>query len=293
MDETYDLIAGFLLILLALSIPILILCIIANWKLLEKAGEEGWKSLIPYYCHVVYCKCFMGKAELSIIPIATSFLAFVCSKIDLFGIAALMYLASFIFSIFQHIDIAKSFGKSSGFAVGLIFLSPIFLMILAFGGDQYYGPKGVSDYTQDNFYNNGYSPYIGANGYQNNGYNSNYQNNGYQNNGYNSNYQNNGYQNNSYNNNYQNNGYQNNSYNNNYQNSGFQNNSYNNNSQNNEYQNNRFNNQNASYNNPNANTYQNPVNNYAGSSYQNPSNNNGVMDDIDTSKIDVNNSDFK
>jgi len=33
--------------------------------------------------------------------------------------------------------IAKNFGKSTGFGVGLIFLSPIFFAILAFGDAEY------------------------------------------------------------------------------------------------------------------------------------------------------------
>ena len=36
---------------------------------------------------------------------------------------------------------AKVFGKGAGFAIGLIFLNPIFLLILAFGSAQYQGPQ--------------------------------------------------------------------------------------------------------------------------------------------------------
>ena len=35
------------------------------------------------------------------------------------------------------LDLAKAFGKSAGFGVGLIFLPPVFLAMLAFGDAQY------------------------------------------------------------------------------------------------------------------------------------------------------------
>jgi hypothetical protein len=37
-------------------------------------------------------------------------------------------------------DLSKSFGHGVGFTLGLIFLSPIFIPILGFGGSLYVGP---------------------------------------------------------------------------------------------------------------------------------------------------------
>ena len=37
--------------------------------------------------------------------------------------------------------LARAYGKSSGFAVGLFFLGSIFLCILAFGKSEYQGPQ--------------------------------------------------------------------------------------------------------------------------------------------------------
>ena len=45
-----------------------------------------------------------------------------------------------IFAIFTMIKLAKVFGKKGGFACGLIFLSIVFLPILAFGKAEYTGP---------------------------------------------------------------------------------------------------------------------------------------------------------
>ena len=42
--------------------------------------------------------------------------------------------------IFIAMDIATAFGKSALFAIGLVFLGPIFYMILGFGDARYTGP---------------------------------------------------------------------------------------------------------------------------------------------------------
>jgi len=47
--------------------------------------------------------------------------------------------------IIVSIDLAKSFGKGTGFALGLIFLSVIFILILGFGDARYVGPAAAPD----------------------------------------------------------------------------------------------------------------------------------------------------
>lgn len=54
----------------------------------------------------------------------------------------LIPLANIIFYIQLCIRTAKSFGKSGGFGVGLLFLPIIFYPILAFGNSEYIGPNG-------------------------------------------------------------------------------------------------------------------------------------------------------
>ena len=59
----------------------------------------------------------------------------------------LLYLTAFIpvvgtvisvgLTIYLMINLAKAFGKGSGFMVGLILLNTIFMMILAFGESEY------------------------------------------------------------------------------------------------------------------------------------------------------------
>ena len=41
------------------------------------------------------------------------------------------------------IDMAKSFGKGTGFGIGLALLGPVFYAILGFGDAQYQGPAAA------------------------------------------------------------------------------------------------------------------------------------------------------
>ena len=46
-------------------------------------------------------------------------------------------LVTIVLSVFYCVNLAKSFGKGLGFTIGLIFLEPIFVMMIAFGSARY------------------------------------------------------------------------------------------------------------------------------------------------------------
>jgi hypothetical protein len=52
----------------------------------------------------------------------------------------LIPLVNFVAAILVFIELAKCFGKSTGFGIGLVLLMPIFFPILAFGPAQYTRP---------------------------------------------------------------------------------------------------------------------------------------------------------
>ena len=99
---------------------LLVLYIVANFKIYSKAGEAGWKCIIPIYSTYILFKIIYGNGW-----------KFLFLLIPIFGeIVAIV-------SLFR---LAKVFGKGVGFGLGLWFLSPIFILILAFGSAQYEGP---------------------------------------------------------------------------------------------------------------------------------------------------------
>ena len=100
-------------------LAVAVLGIVAMWKIFEKAGEPGWAAIIPFYNLYVLFKITWGngwKFLFLLIPIA-----------------------NIVFAIITMVKLAKAFGKSGGFAVGLIFLSIIFYCILAFDKSEYLG----------------------------------------------------------------------------------------------------------------------------------------------------------
>lgn len=106
---------------------IIIVMLVANWKLFTKAGKPGWAAIVPFYNEYVLSETIWGKGIYFLFMFA-SIIPFVGSIIVL------------AFAILQNLHLAKVFGKDTGFAIGLIFLSPIFLCILAFGDSKYQGP---------------------------------------------------------------------------------------------------------------------------------------------------------
>ena len=104
-----------------LSVVIVALFVVANWKIFTKAGQAGWKTLIPIYNGMILFKIVygsMGKFFLTIIPV--------------FGQ---------IYYIITMFRLARAFGKGTGFGFGLWLLPTIFTLILGFSGKiQYVGP---------------------------------------------------------------------------------------------------------------------------------------------------------
>lgn len=104
--------AAIMVIMLLVMLVLIAASIVANWQVFKKLGLEPWACLIPFYNNYVLFECFY-----------TSGWEFLTMAIPLYGIYRQIKL---------QIDIAHAFGKSDGFACGLIFLYPIFIMILAF-----------------------------------------------------------------------------------------------------------------------------------------------------------------
>ena len=107
-------------------LTLLVVQIIAMWKLFTKAGQKGWKSLIPIYSTVVLFRIAKISPWLLLLYL-TSFIPFI-------GWIVIIALNAY----FAY-KLAKAFGKDGGYAVGIFFLPVIFYMILAFGKAEYVG----------------------------------------------------------------------------------------------------------------------------------------------------------
>lgn len=98
-------------------IAITVFLIAAWWKVFEKAGQPGWGALIPIYNVYLMLK--------------------IAGRPGWWLILFLVPIANLVVEVIISIDIAKNFGKSTGFGIGLLLLSVIFYPILAFGSATY------------------------------------------------------------------------------------------------------------------------------------------------------------
>ena len=104
---------GFILIWLAVTV----LMVASLWKIFVKAGKPGWAAIIPIYNLIILLE-IAGKPLwwflLMLVPIVNFFVALVVI-----------------------LSVARKFGKSTGYGLGMFFLAPIFMPMLAFGDSTY------------------------------------------------------------------------------------------------------------------------------------------------------------
>ncbi|WP_254513738.1 DUF5684 domain-containing protein [Anatilimnocola floriformis] len=101
----------------AIIFAIALIPLIGMWKLFEKAGKPGWAAIVPIYNAYVL-------TEIAGMDIMWFFFTFVpCLNI----VAAVMI----------WINVAKNFGKDTGYAIGIILLPIVFIPLLGFSDARY------------------------------------------------------------------------------------------------------------------------------------------------------------
>ena len=106
-----------------LALAVCVFLIASVWKTFSKAGQPGWAAIIPIYNIYVMCK--------------------VAGRPGWWTLLWFVPIVNFVIGIIVAIDIARNFGKGTGFGIGLFFLGFIFYPILGFG-DATYGPPGAA-----------------------------------------------------------------------------------------------------------------------------------------------------
>jgi hypothetical protein len=113
-----ELLFGVILAVVLVSFLLaLVLLIIPTWRIFAKAGEAGWKSLIPIYNGYV-------MVIISGLPWWV-FLGFFIPVVNIVAAIFVMYYLS------------QRFGHGMGYGLGMIFLPFIFLPILGYGSSVY------------------------------------------------------------------------------------------------------------------------------------------------------------
>jgi len=115
--STLGVLGGLFFGIMIFSSIIGLIAIISYAKIFKKAGKPWWASIVPIYNTIV------------MIEIA---------KLPLWYIALFFIPIANIYAIFKiNIEMAKKFGKGTGFGIGMTLLSIIFIPLLAFSDNKY------------------------------------------------------------------------------------------------------------------------------------------------------------
>ena len=116
--QTFDL--GVSIIVFFAAIGLFTLMVASVWRVFTDMGDPGWVGLVPFL---------------------RDYRVLQRSRPNHAAILTVSAIFCGIGSIVASWDIAKLFGKSPWFGLGLVFLPFIFMPMLAFGDSQYQGPQ--------------------------------------------------------------------------------------------------------------------------------------------------------
>lgn len=156
--DFFEAVASILLGFLAIGFIFYLLMLIAGWRILKKAGESGWKILIPIYnvymlwkiagmknwfWHIICLAIITGILEAFAGADLSSFYAegTIVDQRPMVIVAllagAFLVIYTFIAQITYAYRTSKVFGHGLGYTIGLIIFPSLFWLILGFGSSDY------------------------------------------------------------------------------------------------------------------------------------------------------------
>lgn len=124
-----------------------VLTLVARWRVFTKAGLAGWKSLIPLYSE--YCTFKISwKTTFFWLVLAAGLVSGILTGMIGNGenvpeivsmLASISGMAVTVINLVMNVKLSQKFGHGVLFGLGLMFLSPLFTMILGLGESEYLG----------------------------------------------------------------------------------------------------------------------------------------------------------
>ena len=121
--------------------------VVACWRVFKKAGQGGWKSLIPVYSNYTRYRIswrplwFWVSALLLIASTALGHFSGQNAVAD--GASIVVGVAGFLVHMAGRWNLARAFGRGPLFSLGMILFPPLFTLILGLGGSEYQGPRAA------------------------------------------------------------------------------------------------------------------------------------------------------
>lgn len=123
IDQSTWAVIGFLLMLV---IVLMVLFLVALWRIFEKNNKEGWRALVPVY----------NMATLYEIVGIPSYLALFVLTAQMPHLGDTSSLALILLYSVSTVKLGALFKKSNAFILGMVFLPFIFYPILGFSKDK-------------------------------------------------------------------------------------------------------------------------------------------------------------
>lgn len=148
-DTILELLAAYILIVIAVMAIGFLLWLfikICQWIVFQKAGQAGWKSLIPIYDTFVLLRIIQRPQWWGYLIVGMSILQVIITMLTndntnetstLTLLSNVVTVVVFIYSVRITNGLSRSFGHGLGFTLGLLFFPYIFYPILAFGSSTY------------------------------------------------------------------------------------------------------------------------------------------------------------
>lgn len=119
MDNLRLFLHAFLGFFIAICAVVTVYMLVAIWRIFSKAGRPGWGAVVPVY--------------------NTYLMLRITGKPGWWVFLYLVPVMNLVISAIVLTALARSFGKDTRFALGLIFLPIAYTSILAFGDAEYIG----------------------------------------------------------------------------------------------------------------------------------------------------------
>ena len=118
-------------------IGLVVFLIVVRWKMFEQAGEDGWKSIIPFYNTWVLKDIAEVNWWWFLIALLSTIITTSSNSDAENSYSIILSIGTILANLVFYTNIAKKYGKDTGFGVLCALLPIIGLPILVFGNNTF------------------------------------------------------------------------------------------------------------------------------------------------------------
>lgn len=142
--------------LIVVLLAAILLGTLGKWRVFQKMGFNGWKTLIPFYSDYLMFKGVYGNGKRVLVvwlaPVGAMFLNMIGAFSDSSAIAAFFSLIALGLNIWcivvqlrLNFDLAHAFGQSTAFGWGLMLVNYVFMILLGFSDYKCHGKESINE----------------------------------------------------------------------------------------------------------------------------------------------------